>query len=75
MLDPTLMPGTGTPVPGGLSQEALAAALALVRGSGLLRALDLVELNPRLDPSGASARRAVALVAPLLATPALRDAA
>ncbi|MFC4168680.1 arginase family protein [Teichococcus aestuarii] len=75
VLDPTLMPGTGTPVPGGLSQEALAAALALVRGSGLLRALDLVELNPRLDPSGASARRAVALVAPLLATPALRDAA
>jgi agmatinase len=56
-LDPSVVPGTGTPEPGGLAwrdlQRALATLLQVPRapGSGLVGA-DLVELAPGLDPTG-----------------------
>jgi agmatinase len=46
-LDPTLCPGTGTPVPGGLSwHEAIALLRALVRAKKRIVGLDLCEVSP-----------------------------
>ncbi|HEV2720564.1 MAG TPA: agmatinase family protein [Thermoanaerobaculia bacterium] len=46
-LDPTLCPGTGTPVPGGLSwNEALGLLRALVRAKKRIVGLDLCEVAP-----------------------------
>lgn len=46
-LDPTLCPGTGTPVPGGLSwNEALGLLRALVRAKKRIVGLDLCEVSP-----------------------------
>ncbi|HSP33776.1 MAG TPA: agmatinase family protein [Thermoanaerobaculia bacterium] len=46
-LDPTLCPGTGTPVPGGLSwNEAIGLLRALKRGGKRIVGLDLCEVAP-----------------------------
>jgi agmatinase len=46
-LDPTLCPGTGTPVPGGLSwNEAIALLRAIVRARKRIVGLDLCEVAP-----------------------------
>lgn len=46
-LDPTLCPGTGTPVPGGLSwNEAIGLLRALVRAKKRIVGLDLCEVAP-----------------------------
>jgi agmatinase len=46
-LDPALCPGTGTPVPGGLSfAEAQALLLAVVRSGRVVVGFDLVEVAP-----------------------------
>ena len=46
-LDPTLCPGTGTPVPGGLSwNEAIGLLRALVRARKRIVGLDLCEVSP-----------------------------
>lgn len=46
-LDPTLCPGTGTPVPGGLSwNEALALLRAIKRARKRIVGLDLCEVSP-----------------------------
>jgi agmatinase len=46
-LDPTLCPGTGTPVPGGLSwNEAIGMLRALVRAKKRIVGLDLCEVAP-----------------------------
>ena len=50
--DPSCAPGTGAPVAGGLSSRQL---LELTRGLATqlpVRALDIVEIAPALDPSG-----------------------
>ncbi|HMM42736.1 MAG TPA: arginase family protein, partial [Thermomicrobiales bacterium] len=66
-LDPTIMPGTGTRVPGGLTYREATRMLALLRRSGLpIVSADVVELNPLLDPSGGSTAIAAALTAALL---------
>jgi len=64
VLDPAVLPGTGTPVRGGLSFREAARLLRLLRDSDLpIRSLDWVELNPILDPSGASLGVAAELLA------------
>ncbi|HEY0787252.1 MAG TPA: agmatinase family protein [Thermoanaerobaculia bacterium] len=46
-LDPTLCPGTGTPVPGGLSwNEAIGLLRAIVRANKRIVGLDLCEVSP-----------------------------
>lgn len=46
-LDPSLCPGTGTPVPGGLSFRAFSALLAGLKASGrTILGFDLVEVSP-----------------------------
>lgn len=47
--DPAIAPGVGTPVKGGLNYREAHMVMEMVSDSGLLRALDLVEVNPILD--------------------------
>lgn len=67
VLDPTIMPGTGTRVPGGLTlREASQVVRRLGAWGGPLHSLDWVELNPRLDPTGQSTLVATMLLATTL---------
>lgn len=47
--DPSVAPGVGTPVKGGLDYREAHLVMEMVADSGLLRALDVVECNPILD--------------------------
>lgn len=54
-LDPTLCPGTGTPVPGGLSwSEAIALLRAIHRSGKTIVGLDLCEVSPGETEWGAN---------------------
>jgi arginase len=54
--DPSVAPGVGTPVKGGLDYREAHLLMEIVADSGLLRALDLVEVNPTLDIRNATAQ-------------------
>ena len=47
--DPTVAPGVGTPVKGGIDYREAHLIMEMVDDSGQLIALDLVEVNPTLD--------------------------
>jgi arginase len=66
VLDPTVAPGVGTPVRGGLTYREAHAALEAVAESGRVRSLELVEVNPILDEHNATAELAVELAASTL---------
>jgi len=67
VLDPKLLPGTGTTVAGGLTYREASQVLRRLRAwDGPIRSADWVELNPALDPSGWSTETATALLATLL---------
>jgi arginase len=66
VVDPTVAPGVGTPIPGGLSYREAHLALELVAESGLLDSLELVEVNPILDRENATGSLAVELAASAL---------
>jgi arginase len=53
--DPAIAPGVGTPVKGGLDYREAHMLMEMIADSGLLRALDLVEVNPILDDRNATA--------------------
>jgi len=53
--DPTIAPGVGTPVKGGLDYREAHMVMEMVADSGVLRALDLVEVNPILDDRNTTA--------------------
>jgi len=53
--DPAIAPGVGTPVKGGLNYREAHMFMEMVADSGLLRALDLVEVNPILDDRNTTA--------------------
>lgn len=53
VLDPSIMPGTGTPEPGGVTFRELQKALRGFDGLNIVAA-DVVELAPHLDSSGVS---------------------
>lgn len=59
VLDPGVFPGTGTPEPGGMQYKDLLKAFDLFEGLNHIVGADFVELNPYLDPSGASTAVAV----------------
>uniref|UniRef100_A0A6I8NER7 Arginase n=1 Tax=Ornithorhynchus anatinus TaxID=9258 RepID=A0A6I8NER7_ORNAN len=64
--DPTLAPATGTPVMGGLSYREGMYISEEIHNTGLLSAVDLVEVNPLLaasDEVKATARLAVDVIA------------
>ena len=52
--DPAVLPGTGTPEPGGYDWSDFAALVAVLKRHRLVAA-DVVELAPQLDPTGVSA--------------------
>jgi arginase len=54
--DPQIAPGVGTPVKGGLDYREAHMVMEIVADSGLLAALDLVEVNPTLDVRNATAQ-------------------
>ncbi len=64
--DPAIAPGVGTPVKGGLDYREAHMLMEVIADSGLLRALDLVELNPILDDRNMTAILGVELVASAL---------
>jgi arginase len=64
-LDPHLAPGVGTTVPGGATYREAHLVMEMLHDSGLVRSLDIVELNPFLDERGRTARTAVELVGSL----------
>ena len=64
-LDPTLAPGVGTMVPGGATYREAHLIMELLHDSGLVRSLDIVELNPFLDERGRTARVMVELIGSL----------
>jgi arginase len=59
--DPTVAPGVGTPVRGGLDYREAHMVMELVADAQRLLALDLVEVNPTLDLRNATAEFAVEL--------------
>ena len=66
VIDPTVAPGVGTPVRGGLSYREAHLAMELVAESGLAASLEVVEVNPILDRANETAALAVELVASAL---------
>lgn len=64
--DPSIAPGVGTPVKGGLDYREAHTLMEIVADSGLLRALDLVEVNPILDDRNTTATLACELAASAL---------
>ena len=65
-LDPTICPGVGTPVPGGLSYREGHLLMELLSESGRVTSLDLVEVNPILDTRNQTAEVMVGMAASLL---------
>jgi agmatinase len=53
VLDPSVFPGTGTPEPGGISFKELMDAVHSLKDLQIV-GLDMVELSPQYDTSGAS---------------------
>ncbi len=60
--DPSVIPGTGTRVPGGVTYREAHLLLEECASHGGLLAMEMVELNPFLDNGNVSAHRAVALI-------------
>ena len=60
--DPLIAPGVGTPVKGGLDYREAHMVMEIVADSGLLTALDVVEVNPTLDVQNATAELGAELI-------------
>jgi arginase len=60
--DPTVIPGSGTLVPGGISFREAHLLLEYCADDGNLVAMEVVELNPLLDERNISAKRALQLI-------------
>lgn len=61
-LDPATAPGTGTPVPGGLTYREAHLAMEIVAETGIAHSLEVVEVNPTLDDGTTTARVAMELI-------------
>jgi arginase len=61
-IDPQEAPGVGTPVRGGLTYREAHLAMETVCDSSLMRAMEVVEVNPVIDESNRTANLAVELV-------------
>lgn len=65
VLDPSIMPGTGTPEAGGLTFSKLMDWIKELKGLNIVGA-DVVELSPHYDASGASTAVATKIIRELL---------
>ena len=61
-VDPTVTPGVGTPVKGGLDYREAHLIMEVIADAGVMTSLEMVEVNPILDQGNASAAFAVELV-------------
>ena len=59
--DPSIAPGVGTPVKGGLDYREAHTLMEILADSGLLTSLDLVEVNPTLDLRNTTAQLGIEL--------------
>jgi agmatinase len=66
VVDPTVAPGTGTPEFGGLDVTQVLSAMDRLGGCDAVRAVDLVEVAPRLDPSRTTQRLGAAALSRFL---------
>ncbi len=64
-LDPSIAPGVGTTVPGGVNYREAQLVMEMIADTGCMGSLDIVELNPLLDKQNATAELAVDLVEPV----------
>ncbi|RYY00476.1 arginase [bacterium] len=55
-LDATIIPGTGTPVMGGITLREAHLMLELIAETGFLQSMDMVEVNPILDARNQTAQ-------------------
>lgn len=62
-VDPTLAPGVGTPIPGGLSFRESHLLMESIAECGCMNSLEVTEVNPILDEKNKSALFAAELVA------------
>ncbi len=62
VLDPPLVPGTGTPVAGGLTMAEALEVLQTLSARDQLASAEFVEYNPRLDRDGQTAQRVRELI-------------
>jgi arginase len=62
-VDPTLAPGVGTPVPGGLSYREAHLLMESIAECGCMSSLEVTEVNPILDDKNKSAQFATDLIA------------
>jgi arginase len=61
-LDPTVAPGTGTRVDGGLTYREAHLLMELVHDTNKLASFDMLEVNPTLDVRNKTAQLAVGLI-------------
>ncbi|MEN1944060.1 arginase [Luteimonas sp. MJ293] len=62
VLDPSIAPGTGTRVPGGLNYREAQLVMEMIADTGRMASLDIVEVSPTLDIRNATAELAVEMV-------------
>jgi arginase len=62
VVDPREAPGIGTPVPGGMTFRDAHLVMELIAETGLMRSLDLVEVNPILDHANQTGELAADLI-------------
>jgi len=60
-VDPTVAPGVGTPVPGGISYREAHLAMEMIADTGQMVSLELVEVNPVIDSQNKTATLGVEL--------------
>lgn len=68
VLDPSVLPGTGTPEPGGITYRELLEAIGHFQHLNNIVAADVVELSPQYDTSGASTAVACKTIREMLLT-------
>ncbi len=64
-LDPTIAPGVGTTIPGGLTYREAQLCMEMIYDTDRVISLDLMEINPALDFQNSTAKLAVDLTASL----------
>lgn len=64
-LDPTIAPGVGTTIPGGLTYREAQLCMEMIHDSGRMISLDIMEINPALDSQNGTAKLAVDLTTSL----------
>lgn len=65
-LDPSIAPGTGVPVPGGLVYREALILMEEMCSLNMVKSMEIVEVNPILDNRNSTALMAVSLAARLL---------